>query len=172
MNTTESAENDVETAPPKSSLFQTLISILFFGGIVVEILVTGLAILLNSDFLSDQTYITDFGTELILLGIAMVGLFIVVMLVVIAILLVISKIQGEEKISLDHFFNISFIFILGISLLIYLFIFPLLPLLQDPFNLTDISSYLSILYGLLWFVGFFFVAILALMFIYVMIAPE
>jgi hypothetical protein len=169
MTTTENKENDPETTSPESSPVYTLIILIWLGGIVVEIIITGLAILLNSDFLANQDYITDYGTELVLLGIALVGSFIGVMLVIIAIMLVIAKIRGEDKISFDTFFFLSFILILGISILIYLFVFPLFPMLQDPFNLIDISNILSILFGLLWFVGLFFTALLVLMIVYVML---
>jgi hypothetical protein len=169
MKTTENTENDDETTPSESSTVNSLILIVYLGGILVEIIITGLAILLNSDFLIDQNYISDYGTELVILGITMIGLFIVAILVAFSILLVISKIRGEEKISIDIFFNLSFILILGVSILIYLFAFPLFPLLQDPFNLMDINNTLSILYGLLWFVGFFFTALLVLVIIYIML---
>ncbi|UCE12212.1 MAG: hypothetical protein JSV04_08390 [Candidatus Heimdallarchaeota archaeon] len=136
-----------------------IISIVLLINLVLVILVSIFAIIVNSEYLN----------ELIFLGIITVVVFIVVIIIIFTLSLGLPMFarrlfHWEEEKETDWIVNLLIIFgsifIIGTAIGLYLVALPFFPQVQDPFNLQAINPSLGIIYSIWWFFGFIISALI------------
>ena len=121
-----------------------------FSGIGLGVVITGLVVVIKSNFLSNQAFINNFIIELLLLGLFIMGSSVIALLVA---GLATKLWTAYRETSVDLFPYLAFIMVVSALGIVYLFMFPDFSLLQDPFNLTNIHTILAQGFSLLWFIS-------------------
>ena len=130
-----------------------IISIILLVNLGLVILVSILAAILNPEYIN----------ELMVLGFVTVVLLIIVIILTLVLSLGLPMIarrlfKWEEEKETDWIVNLlflfSFLFVIITAIALYALALPSFPVVQDPFNFSEINSTLGTLYSIWWFFGF------------------
>jgi hypothetical protein len=131
-----------------------LILALYFGGIALEVIITGIALLFKSNFLSDSNGVQEYLKELGILSTILILLMIGLIFVIIYSFGFILKIFSKEKPTQDTWILVIIIFIIALYIVSFIYLFPNFTLLHDPFNFRDTNPSLASIFDFLWYSGF------------------